>query len=246
MSQVGSNGLSNELGIDGALSRVSDLSTYWKYSSLHYYRLTDKGTFGGRVNIANRFGTTALQYQAEAYPVLSNGAYAALSLAYANTTQTLFASYQYRVEGYFPLPRNFEFSLGQGGQLFPRFENDKIFLFTGSVGKYINNYFVWFRPIYYTPVKDLLYEIGVRRTFDDPNMYVAVKALAGHLPDIGDLPPLSSVITLSEKALEITGQFPLTNNYFLQADVSYQHQVYPAGLIRNIATGFLGVFVRFN
>jgi len=237
--------LANEVGVDGALSYVSDLATYWTYSSLHYYRLTNKGTFGGRINSAHRFGSTAVQYQAEAYPVLYKGAYAALSIAYANSTQTLFASYQYRVEGYFPLPQNYEFSLGQGGQRFPRFGNQNIFLYTGSLGKYIGEYFVWARPFYYTPQSNFMYEVGLRRLFTDPNKYVSIRASSGHLPDIGDLPPLDNMITVSQSAIALGGQLPLKNNFFAKTDVSYAHQVYPSGLVRNISTLFLGVFVRF-
>ena len=237
--------LANEVGVDGALSYVSDLASYWSYSSLHYYRLTDRGTFGGRINSARRFSTTAVQYQAEAYPVFSNGVYAAFNLAYANTSQTLFASYQYRAEGYFPLPYNYEYSLGQGGQFFPRFSDKRIYLFTGSIGKYIGDYFVWARPYYYTPQSNFLYEVGLRRTFVDPNQFVSVRLNTGHLPDIGDLPPLDNIITVSQTAIAVGGQLPLRNNFFVKADVSYAHQKYPADLVRNITTLYLSVFVRF-
>lgn len=238
--------LANEVGVDGAVSYVSDLEAYWKYSSLHYYRNNQYGTFGGRINAANRFGTSALQYQAEAYPILFAGSYAALSLAYANTTQTLFPSYQYRAEGYFPLLKSYEFSLGQGGQMFPRFDNEKIFLYTGSLGKYMGNYFMWYRPYYFTPKSALLSEIGLRRSFEDPDTYVSARATLGHLPDIGDLPPNSNLVILSQNSLGLNAQFPLGCHVYGKADVSYAHQVYQTGLTRNITTGFLGIFVRFN
>lgn len=244
--QIGITDLANEVGIDGAVSHVSDLSAYWTYGSLHYYRLTKTGTYGGRVNTAHRFGTTALQYQAEAYPEFANGMYAALVLGYANQTQTLFPSYQYRGELYMPLASGYEASLGQGGQFFPRFSNINIYLFTGSLGKYMGNYFLWLRPYYFTPQSNLLCEIGLRRTFDDPNTYISIRASSGHLPDIGDLPPLSNLVTLSETAIGVSGQFPIGNNYYLKPDISYEHQVYPSSHIRNIATAFLGIFVRFN
>jgi YaiO family outer membrane protein len=244
--QIVRTGLSNEVGLDAALSHVSDLSTYWTYDSLHYYRLTKNGTYGARVNSAHRFSETALQYQAEAYPVFANGMYAAATLAYANQTQTLFASYQYRGELYSPLGSGYEISLGQGGQFFPRLEHINIYLFTGSIGKYIGNYYMWFRPYYFTPQSNLLCEVGLRKTFNDPNAYISVRASSGKLPDIGDLPPISNLVTLSESAIGLSGQIPLPKNFYLKPDISYEHQVYPGTHVRNIVTAFLGVFVRFD
>lgn len=235
----------NEVGFDEAVSYVSDLSAYWAYSSLHYYRLSTKGNFGARVNSATRFDTTAVQYEIDAYPTLSKDAYAALNFAYANQSQILFASYQYRAEGYFTLPQQFELSLGQAGQIYPQFGDKKIFLYTGSFGKNFGNYFLWIRPYYYTPESNQFYEIGIRKTFSDPNNYVTLRINAGHLPDIGDLPPLDNLITLRQEGIALGGQLSLKYGIFLKGGVEYDHQVYPSNLIRNITTGNLSIFIRF-
>jgi YaiO family outer membrane protein len=218
-SQIVTTGLPNEVGLDGALAHVSDLSTYWTYSSIHYYRLTKSGTFGARVNSAHRFGTTAQQYQVEAYPVFSNKIYGAITLAYANQTQILFPSYQYRGELYFPLLPNYEMSLGQGGQFFPRLDNINIYLFTASLAKYMGDYYVWLRPYYFTPNTNLLCEVGVRKTFNDPNTFVSIRASTGRLPDIGDLPPFSSIVSARETAIGLNGQFPILYNIYLKPDI---------------------------
>ena len=232
----------NELGFDEDIAYASDLHSYWQYSSLYYYRYTDLGNFGGRVNYAKRYGTTGEQYQLEAYPKLFSGAYAAINLAYANSTQILYPSFQYGVEAYFDVSHGIEFSLGQATKKFVRFSNQKIYTYTGSLGKYMGNYFLWFRPSYFQPKATWYYEVGVRREFDNPHSYLTVKVAAGRLPDIGDLPPFDQMVLVSQQGLNIAGEFPLMKKLFLKLGVGYTHQIFhPSETVRNITDGSVGL-----
>ena len=236
--------MSHQFGFDQAFSYVSDLESYWTYSSLYYYGTTARATLGARVNSSHRYSTTAVQYELQAYPKLFYGSYAAIDFSYANQSQTLFPGYQYRVEGYFNLWRQMEFSIGQGGSFFPQFSGNRFFMYTASLGKYSGNYFFWVRPYYYTPLSNQLYEIGIRKTFNDPNSYLSLVANVGHMPDIGNLPPLDNLITMQQKGVALSGQVPFNQYLFLKGTVSYDHQVYPAGLMRDITTAYLGVYIK--
>lgn len=236
----------NEIGFDQDEAYVSDLQSYWQYSSLHYYRLTDKGNFGGRVNYAKRYGTTGIQYQLEAYPKLTSNSFATLTFAYANTTQILYPNLQYQVEGYIDVANGFEFSLGQGGKKYITFSNQNIWNYTGSIGKYFGNNFMWYRPSYSTPKATLFNEIGLIHYFsDDAKKYLSVKVSAGRLPDIGDVPPLDQMIVISQQGINIAGQLPLKKTLFLRLGAGYNRQDFPTGLIRRITDVSVGFVWQF-
>lgn len=235
----------NELGFDQDTAYVSDLNAYWQYSSLHYYRLTNKGNFGGRVNYAHRYGTTGKQFQVELFPQFSNNIYANLILGYANTTQILFPNLQYRIDGYYNTANGIEWSLGQGGQKYMRFSNQKIFLYTASLGKYQGNYYMWLRPFFYTPKSTEYYEIGIRRYFSDANNYIGVVLGGGRLPDIGDLPPIDQMIIINQRSIGLIGQISMTKTIFLKLRGGYVKQLYPGGLKREISDGNIGIVWQF-
>jgi YaiO family outer membrane protein len=235
----------NEVGFDVNEAHVSDLSAYWNYSSIHYYRITDNGKFGGHINYAQRYGTTAEQYQLEAYPKISKNIFATLNFNYANSTQILFPSLQYFMEGYIDVAHGFEFSLGQGGKKFIRFSNQTMFNYTGTVGKYLGDYFIWLRPTYYTPKNTQFYELGLRKYFSDTDNYFSIILGGGKLPDIGDVPPLDKMITISQRGLGIGGQFAATKTILLRYGVGYTKQEFPGGLIREIGDVSGGLIWRF-
>lgn len=231
----------NELGFDVDEAHASHLGANWNYTSVHYYRLTNAGKFGGHINYAQRYRTTGEQYQLEAYPKLSENVFATLTAAYANTTQILYPNFQYMLEGYIDVTNGFEFSLGQGGSKFLKFSNQKIFNYTGTIGKYIGNYFIWFRPHYYTPKSTEFYELGFRKYFSDADNYISFIVGTGRLPDIGDLPPLDQMIIIKQKGIGMNGQFTLTKTVFLKYGVGYVRQSFPSGLTREITDGSIGM-----
>jgi len=166
----------NELGVSFNDAYVDDVNGYWTYSSAHYYRFTDEGTYGGRVNYATRYGTDAEQYQFEAYPKFQNDLhiqYIQMSFAYSNFSQILFPNYQYSFEPYFTLPHNFEISLGFRGL---NSYGTGIYTYTGSLAYYFGNNYAWFRPYIYAPDSAQFYEIGLRHYFSNPNTFISIKA----------------------------------------------------------------------
>lgn len=238
----------NEIGFDQDEAYVSDLKHYWTYSSLHYYRLSGDGKWGGRINYSARYGTHAEQYQLEAYPRLTTNLNGAFTLAYSNTSQRLFPTIAYTLEGYYSYHPNFEFSLGQYGQRFVRFSNRQIFTYTGSVGYYYGQYFIWFRPSVYTPTSTEGNEIGITRYFENSaNVanFITLRVSSGLLPDIGNLPPLDNIIKVHQDTIGVSGQYAVTKTVFLKGRLSYYHQNYPNNLLREITDGDVGVVVQY-
>lgn len=232
----------NEIGIDIDEAYVSDLTQWWDYASIHYYRFTDGGTFGGRINFSKRFGTTGEQYQLEAYPKIFDIGMVALSYAYANSTQIVFPDMQYTIEPYFYLRGDFEVSLGER---FLRSQSVGIYDTTASLGKYIGNYFIWMRDYHFTPKASDLLELGLTRYFSDKNSFLTIKGVYGRAPDIADLAPLNQIIVLKMYGLSLSGKMPLTKSLFARAGVGYMHQRFPSERIRNISDISAGLYWQF-
>lgn len=232
----------NELGFMQDEAYVSDLNSVWAYSTMHYYRQTDFGKFGARINYADRFGTSAAQYLLEAYPKLFKGSYAELIYGYGNNTQILFPGNQYRVGAYFSLPHAFEVSLGQQ---FIQYQSAHIYTYTGSIGKYWGNYFFWFRPSSYVPRAVQLYQIGVRRYFADKNTFLSLALYAGKYPDIGNIVPLTQIIIVTATGGNLDGQIPLTKSLSLKLGVGYVKQFFLGNNTRKITDGSVGLVWRF-
>lgn len=231
LSEKLSEQVHNKLGFSQNEVFVSDLDRPWSFSSLSYYRLTDYGTFGARFNYANRFGIDGIQYQIEAYPKFFQVAHADLMFAFSDSSERVFPKYQYRVEPYFSLSKNIEFSLGQ---YYSNSFNKSIYTYTGSVAYHFNNYNIWLRPSRFEPKPANFIEVGLSRYFTDENTYLSVKAGAGKMPDIGDLPPLDEIITLKTYLINVTGQMALNKSLFLRGWVGYTKQEFDTGNLREL------------
>lgn len=234
----------NEIGFGVNEFYPSDLNSYWTYESLHYYRFTKYGIFGGRLNHGNRYGQAGWQYQLEAYPKLGRKAYVEMIFAVSNTSQKVFPHYYASLEPYVSLPYNLEASIGYRGV---EAYDKRIYTFTGSLGVYFGNYFFWGRPYYFTPETAKFFEIGLRRYFADANNYVAFRIGAGRYPDIGDAPPFNQIIVPHAYTASIEGKVAIHKNWYLGGNVGYAHEDYPrpSRIVRNLYSGGLELFWQF-
>lgn len=232
----------NEIGYEQDEAYVSDLDAYWTYIFLHYYRQTSYGKFGGHINYANRYGTSGEQYVLEGYPRFGKSNYLALNLGYASESQSVWPTRLYYIEPFITLPNNFEGSVG-----FREIKaiNRNIVMETVSLGRYIGNYFIWARPMHFSPKSSVYGELGLRRYFDDKFGYFGIKVGAGRIPDIADFAPLNEIIILNAKAINIEYQTAIAKNLYLKLMGGYTHQDFPSGLIRNITDGYINLSWQF-
>lgn len=243
----------NDLGFDQDESYLSDLKKYWDYSSLYYYRKTEYGKIGARANRNDRHnGIRATQYQCEAYPILTKRIYLSLAYAWARTSNLIYPNKKYYIEGFYDAPNGVELSFGHMGEKFAAFSGQHIYEYTGSVGRYFGDNFIWFRTAYFKPTKTMFYIAGVRYSFwDDPETYVLLTANAGILPDIGDVPPFDKIIPEKQRGIALGTQLPLGfkklctfDKLYIRAGVGYTRQQYPK-LLRRVTNFALGLHVYF-
>jgi YaiO family outer membrane protein len=152
----------------------------WHMVSVSLSRTMPFGSLIGRVNSARRFGAAAMQWEMDAYTRLREGSYAYLNAGVSDST--IFPKVRFGAEVYQKLPAGFDASIG-----FRRlhFANDKVMIYTGSVGKYFGNYLFQFHPFVTpgTPGTSFSGNVRLRKYFADTNNYATLTFGAGVSPD---------------------------------------------------------------
>ena len=151
----------------------------WHIVSLDYSRSTKAGSFIGRVNYANRFKTSAFQFETDAYPHISKTFYSYVNAGISDRSG-VFPQYRAGVSLYANLPKSFEAEAGFRYLYF----SDATWIYTGSVGKYFKNYWFNFRT-YITPAKESIsnsYSLTSRYYFKETN-YFGLALSTGISPD---------------------------------------------------------------
>lgn len=152
----------------------------WHYLSIDYTRQTKAGAFTARVNYANRFSSNGMQYELEAYPVLSRTFYAYLNAAYSDDVG-VFPKWKSGASLYANLPSGFE---AEAGVRHLYFSNDA-FILTVYLGKYFSNFLVGART-YLAPAKQNIssnYSVIARYYYGGPDDFVGLNAGFGISPD---------------------------------------------------------------
>jgi len=169
----------SSIGVDAGYVSFDDATAAWRLGAVSLMRRTTAGTLIGRVNVADRFGTTGVQYEADAYPRLGGTTYAYLNAGWS--AASIFPEWRYGAELFTGLPQAYEASLGVRHL---RFAGDPVTLLTASVGKYLGNYWLSLRP-YVRRKDDQLTASGgltVRRYQETADDYVGIRASVGSTP----------------------------------------------------------------
>lgn len=151
----------------------------WHIVSVDYSRNTKAGSIIGRVNYANRFKTSALQFETDAYPHISKTFYSYVNAGISDKSG-VFPQYRAGFSLYANLPISFEAEVGFRYLYF----RDATWIYTGSVGKYFKNYWFNFRT-YITPAKESVsnsYSLSSRYYFKETN-YFGLALSTGISPD---------------------------------------------------------------
>jgi YaiO family outer membrane protein len=204
----------------------------WHLAALSYARNTSFGTIIGRLNWAERFGSKGFQYEMDAYPRLSENNYLYLNAGYSDLT--IFPKIRSGAEWYHSFPKAFEGSLGMRALFFT---NSNTYMLTGTVGKYVGNYWISLRS-FVTPSSNgtsVSGSIQARRYFSDPENYIGLRLGYGVSPDdrsYGD----GSSSYLKLKSQSVRGEFNHLFNkiWTLNIGASVSHEEFAAvGYILN-------------
>ena len=209
----------------------------WQLVYLQYGRKTSLGTVIGRVNYANRFGTNAIQLEADAYPKIGENDY--LYLNYGFSDMSIFPNHRGGFEWNHSFPKAFEGSLG--GRILHFAGSKRVVIYTGSFGKYFGNYWMSLRP-FVTPGNDgtsVSTYLMVRRYFSDPENYIGLKLGMGSSPDerrlLLDDP--NHLAHLKSQSVRVDYNHIFSNRWILSTGVAYANEEFWSLSESRIKTG---------
>lgn len=224
------------VGADYAYSSFFGDIDPWQLASLSVAGRSPRGTLILRGNFADRFGASGTQVEADAYPRLGRGRYAYLNAGYSGAD--VFPAWRAGAEVFTALPRAWEASLGVRHL---RFEGDPVTLVTGSVGKYLGNYWLSVRPFVRTREEGFSASasLSARRYFADADRFVGVRIGYGSTPS-DQLNPAELART-SAFGAAAQGSHGIGRTVLGTWSLGFDRERLPLGATRESATAAAGV-----
>ncbi len=131
----------NKIGVGYEYENFSTTFTPWHMVSPFYSRKTKYlGTVIGRINYANRFDETGIQYEVDMYPKLTKNTSSYFNVGYSK--DDIFPDFRFGFSLYQNLPKSWEAEIGIRYLKF----TDPTIIYVGSISKYIGNYWFSLRP----------------------------------------------------------------------------------------------------
>jgi len=192
----------------------------WHIGSAWFERKNAAAALIARVNIANRFDESAIQFEADAYPLLSRSVYGYLNLGYSPSSSS-FPEWRLGGELWVNLPEAWESS---AGFRYLVFEANEIPLLTGTIGKYYGNYWTSLRPFIAFDDGEVSWSLALftRRYFVDADNYLGLIAAYGD--GFGPSVIQQELDRLSDFQLQLGGKHPLGTRTHWQWSISYEFE----------------------
>ncbi len=230
----------NKFGLGYGYTDVDTLSSAWHGASAQFSRRTGLGSFSLRANWSRRFDRTGKQFEIDAYPRIVDGLYAYVNYGYS--ADSLYPTHRFGGELYANLPQGIELSAG-----FRRlqFENSDVTIYTGTVAKYVGNWWISARP-YITPKSvgtSRSYALTVRRYFGSRDTFIGLTAGTGSSP--GELQDITDLVRLDSRKLGVRVSWALTDMFILKIGARYGWEELIRGRERNQFNAALGIERRF-
>ncbi len=199
----------------------------WSFASAAIgHKTTKLGTITLRYNYAGRFGNEGHQIELDAYPAIAKGIYMYFSTAISNKKN--FPYSRLSMEPYFKLPASFEMSVGFRYLNFDddkiiTFGDDKVLIYTGSIGKYWGDYWFSLKP-YLTPGKDAWSQsanLTIRRYLNGADNYLSLILGTGISPDEQQYAFDPVLYYLKSNKIAIEYQQKIGSRLFFDSSVGY-------------------------
>lgn len=232
--------LPNRLRGEYALYTFSADLDPWHLASLEYARRTRLGTALGRVNYGHRFGDDGWQVEVDAYPRLPGSWYGYLNVGYGFSGA--FPEWRFGAEVFANLPGAWEASAGLRHL---RFAASTATIYTGSVGKYVGNYWVSLRP-FVTPRSNGTSYTGllwIRRYFRDADNYVGLLVGGGSAPT--DVITAADLQRASDLKVRVEGEHPAAPRVWWGWFAAFDREEFAPDRFRNRVAGGLRLSYRF-
>ena len=211
----------------------------WYFGSVSIGKKIPKfGSIILRCNYAKRFGSDGYQYELDSYPSIAKGIYLYFNTGFSNKKN--FPYSRFTLEPYFKLPAKFELSLGFRYLNFDSdrlvsFGSNKVMIYTGTIGKYIGDYWLSVRP-YLVPGIDAWSKsinFTVRRYFIDELNYLSLTVGTGMSPDEQQYAYDPFLTFLKSYKLSLEYQQKIGNRFMITLGTGYAVEEISQGTYRN-------------
>ena len=230
--------LKNKIILDYEKDTFNDSTDPWTLYSLSLNHHFSWGSLITRGNFNHRFNTYGRQIEVDAYPHLRDGTY--MYLNYGHSDSTIFPKNRFGAEVYQNVGGGYELSLGIRKLWFG---DDEINIYTGTIAKYLGNYYFFFHP-YYTPSNvgaSKSGTFGLRRYLDD-EQYVAMAFGSGlSISQNSNL----EVIKLDSKKASLDAYLKAPHDVFIHPAFSYAYEEVREDVFRKKIGLDLAVEIRF-
>jgi YaiO family outer membrane protein len=233
-------GISNKINVDYSINTFNQKFDSWHFAYIDYSRKFAFGTMILRFNYANRFKKEGYQFESDGYITIKEGMYSYVNAGYSSTD--LFPKLRLGIEPYHKLPAAMEISLGYR---YMDFGTSIVRLFTGSLGKYIGNYWFSFRP-FINLNRDAKGFSGIfiaRRYLSDSENHLSLTLGLGFIPS--DELNSNEVLKIDSKKIGLGYTGNLFKNVFLKLSAQYFDEEYVPGKVRNGYNLSIGFQNRF-
>lgn len=207
------------------------------YGQMHYYNIqfgkeTKYGSVIGRYNLNQKFDTYGSQFEIDAYPSITNGMYGYLNVGYSNSS--IFPGFRCGAQVYKSLPRGFEASVGFRSL---KFGENYTNIYTGSVGKYFGNSFVFVVP-YLIPSEEGLSKSATftyRKYGANEEQFFGVAVGLGFSPEVNrfGLDAINQpIVSLKSQKLSLVNNFKVKSNKTvigIGASIMHQESIFDPG-----------------
>lgn len=186
---------------------------------LEYTRKLDKTTLIGRVNYANRFSQNDVQFESDLYYKFDQSKYLYLNAGISN--RIIYPDYRLGAEYFQALPAHFEASLGLR---YLYFNPDHIFVYTGSLSKYINKYMLSGR-VFVTPKNSDITASGlfILRHYNTDDNYIGLRFKYGIDPNNPNIDPTTnSRYLMQTRGVEVEYNELIKQHYQLTFYLGYE------------------------
>lgn len=231
----------NEIGVGYLNSTFSNPGAPpWHFLYIQYKRDFERIAVIGRTNYGYLFGQSATQAEIDLYPKVGRNSYFYFNGGISDG-KSVFPLFRLGAEFY---TESNQWSSSLGAR-YLHFNQAKVTMLTGHIGRNFGEYFIAYRPFAVTLSNDwfLSHIINIKKTFESKESFVQLDLQYGAVPYYFFVS--NDFIRTNAYRVGVNWRFRIKNNLFLQPIFMYEWEEFVPTNFRNRYNVQLNLFKRF-
>lgn len=231
----------NEVGVGYLNSTFSNPFTPpWHFLYAQYKRKFDRIAIIGRINYGHLFGMGATQAEIDLYPKVGRNSYFYFNGGFSDG-KSVFPLFRLGAEFY---KESNQWS-GSLGARYLHFDQAKVIMFTGHLGRNFSDYFIAYRHFAVTLSNNwfLSHLINIKKTFESKESFVQLDIQYGAVPYYFFVS--NDFMRTNAFRVGVNWKFRIKNNLFLQPVFIYEWEEFVPNNFRNRNNVQLNLFKLF-